>query len=156
MLSVDKGFLIKNFMEDRERLGTVTYTASRGIFDKDIYGSLQSHTETQSIEESIQIIQDKEETTKTTKTINAKKSKDEPTQGPGSDGGDVQEEREDKIDSKKESENIYEHEVKNIILTDLLSKREKEEKADNMKSIIVTPDSLESEDDKKKRKGKKK
>tara|TARA_B110000977_G_scaffold172599_1_gene225090 strand:- start:762 stop:1205 length:444 start_codon:yes stop_codon:yes gene_type:complete len=147
MLSVDKGFLIKNFMEDRERLGTVTYTASRGIFDKDIYGSLQSHTETQSIEESIQIIQDKEETTKTTKTINAKKSKDE---------SNVQEEREDKIDSKKESENIYEHEVKNIILTDLLSKREKEEKADNMKSIIVTPDSLESEDDKKKRKGKKK
>ena len=145
MLSVDKGFLIKNFMEDRERLGTVTYTASRGIFDKDIYGSLQSHTETQSIEESIQIIQDKEETT--TKTINAKKSKDE---------SNVQEEREDKIDSKKESENIYEHEVKNIILTDLLSKREKEEKADNMKSIIVTPDSLESEDDKKKRKGKKK
>ena len=134
-------------MEDRERLGTVTYTASRGIFDKDIYGSLQSHTETQSIEESIQIIQDKEETTKTTKTINAKKSKDE---------SNVQEEREDKIDSKKESENIYEHEVKNIILTDLLSKREKEEKADNMKSIIVTPDSLESEDDKKKRKGKKK
>tara|TARA_B110001452_G_scaffold237557_1_gene217468 strand:- start:542 stop:985 length:444 start_codon:yes stop_codon:yes gene_type:complete len=147
MLSVDKGFLIKNFMEDRERLGTVTYTASRGIFDKDIYGSLQSHTETQSIEESIQIIQDKEETTKTTKTINAKKSKDE---------SNVQEEREDKIDSKKESENIYEHEVKNIILTDLLSKREKEDKADNMKSIIVTPDSLESEDDKKKRKGKKK
>jgi hypothetical protein len=147
MLSVDKGFLIKNFMENRERLGTVTYTASRGIFDKDIYGSLQSHTETQSIEESIQIIQDKEETTKTTKTINAKKSKDE---------SNVQEEREDKIDSKKESENIYEHEVKNIILTDLLSKREKEEKADNMKSIIVTPDSLESEDDKKKRKGKKK
>jgi len=147
MLSVDKGFLIKNFMEDRERLGTVTYTASRGIFDKDIYGSLQSHTETQSIEESIQIIQDKEETTKTTKTINAKKSKDE---------SNVQEERVDKIDSKKESENIYEHEVKNIILTDLLSKREKEEKADNMKSIIVTPDSLESEDDKKKRKGKKK
>lgn len=145
MLSVDKGFLIKNFMEDRERLGTVTYTASRGIFDKDIYGSLQSHTETQSIEESIQIIQDKEETT--TKTINAKKSKDE---------SNVQEEREDKIDSKKESENIYEHEVKNIILTDLLSKREKEDKADNMKSIIVTPDSLESEDDKKKRKGKKK
>lgn len=145
MLSVDKGFLIKNFMENRERLGTVTYTASRGIFDKDIYGSLQSHTETQSIEESIQIIQDKEETT--TKTINAKKSKDE---------SNVQEEREDKIDSKKESENIYEHEVKNIILTDLLSKREKEEKADNMKSIIVTPDSLESEDDKKKRKGKKK
>tara|TARA_B110000902_G_scaffold262975_1_gene341057 strand:- start:470 stop:913 length:444 start_codon:yes stop_codon:yes gene_type:complete len=147
MLSVDKGFLIKNFMENRERLGTVTYTASRGIFDKDIYGSLQSHTETQSIEESIQIIQDKEETTKTTKTINAKKSKDE---------SNVQEEREDKIDSKKESENIYEHEVKNIILTDLLSKREKEDKADNMKSIIVTPDSLESEDDKKKRKGKKK
>ena len=147
MLSVDKGFLIKNFMEDRERLGTVTYTASRGIFDKDIYGSLQSHTETQSIEESIQIIQDKEETTKTTKTINAKKSKDE---------SNVQEEREDKIDSKKESENIYEHEVKNIILTDLLTKREKEDKADNMKSIIVTPDSLESEDDKKKRKGKKK
>ena len=145
MLSVDKGFLIKNFMENRERLGTVTYTASRGIFDKDIYGSLQSHTETQSIEESIQIIQDKEETT--TKTINAKKSKDE---------SNVQEEREDKIDSKKESENIYEHEVKNIILTDLLSKREKEDKADNMKSIIVTPDSLESEDDKKKRKGKKK
>ena len=144
MLSVDKGFLIKNFMENRERLGTVTYTASRGIFDKDIYGSLQSHTETQSIEESIQIIQDKEETTK---TINAKKSKDE---------SNVQEEREDKIDSKKESENIYEHEVKNIILTDLLSKREKEDKADNMKSIIVTPDSLESEDDKKKRKGKKK
>tara|TARA_B110001450_G_scaffold5631_1_gene5852 strand:+ start:3428 stop:3871 length:444 start_codon:yes stop_codon:yes gene_type:complete len=147
MLSVDKGFLIKNFMENRERLGTVTYTASRGIFDKDIYGSLQSHTETQSIEESIQIIQDKEETTKTTKTINAKNVKDE---------SNVQEEREDKIDSKKESENIYEHEVKNIILTDLLSKREKEDKADNMKSIIVTPDSLESEDDKKKRKGKKK
>ena len=36
MLSVDKGFLIKNFMEDRERLGTVTYTTSKSIFDKDI------------------------------------------------------------------------------------------------------------------------
>ena len=145
MLSVDKGFLIKNFMEDRERLGTVTYTTSKSIFDKDIYGSLQSHKETQSVEESIQIIQDKEETTN--KTINAKNVKDE---------SNVQEEREDKIDSKKESENIYEHEVKNIILTDLLSKRDKEDKADNMKSIIVTPDSLESDDDKKKRKGKKK
>lgn len=142
MLSVDKGFLIKNFMEDRERLGTVTYTTSKSIFDKDIYGSLQSHKETQSVEESIQIIQDKEETTK---TINAKKSKDE---------SNVQEEREDKIDSKKESENIYEHEVKNIILTDLMSKRDKEDKEDNLKSIIVTPDSLESEDDKKKNKKK--
>ena len=104
MLSVDKGFLIKNFMEDRERLGTVTYTTSKSIFDKDIYGSLQSHKETQSVEESIQLIQEKEDTSQNIVTdVRNDKEKGK-------------EDREDKEDSRKESDNIYEHELKSILL----------------------------------------
>ena len=136
MLSVERGILIKNFMEDRERLGTVSFNQCKSIFDNNIYDSLQSHKETQSVEESIQLIQENEDTNINVVT-------------------DVFEEEIEKKDSKKESENIYEHELKSILLTDLMSKKEDEDKS-TLKSITVSPESLESDDDKKKRKRKKK
>jgi len=141
MLSVDKGFLIKIFMEDRERFGTVSYTTSKSIFDKDIYGSLQSHKETQSIEESIQLIQDREDTTKASLNVvtDVRDDKEEGT--------------EDIEDSKKESDNIYEHELKSILLTDLMSNKEKEDQG-SLKTITVSQESLEPEKGKKHNKNK--
>ena len=139
MLSVDKGFLIKNFMEDRERLGTVTYTTSKSIFDKDIYGSLQSHKETQSVEESIQLIQERGDTTKVSLNV-VTDVRDDKEKG-----------EEDKEDSKKESDNIYEHELKSILLTDLMSKRDKDDEDQKyLKTIKVSQESLEPETGKKK------
>lgn len=134
MLSGERGILIKGFMENRERLGTVSFNQCQGIFDKNIYNSLQSHKETQSIEESIQIIQENEDT-----TLNV----------------DIENTNINKEESKKESENIYEHEMKSILLTDLMSKKDNEDKS-TLKSITVSPESLESDDDKKKRKKKNK
>jgi len=139
MLSVDKGFLIKKFMEDRERLGTVTYTTSKSIFDKDIYGSLQSHKETQSVEESIQLIQERGDTTKVSLNV-VTDVRDDKEKG-----------EEDKEDSKKESDNIYEHELKSILLTDLMSKRDKDDEDQKyLKTIKVSQESLEPETGKKK------
>ena len=100
MLSADRGILIKNFMDDRERLGTVSFNQCKGIFDNNIYDSLQSHKETQSVEESIQLIQENEDTTIASQNIVT----------------DVLEDKDSKKDSKKESENIYEHELKSILL----------------------------------------
>ena len=138
MLSGERGILIKNFMEDRERLGTVSFNQCKSIFDNNIYDSLQSHKETQFVEESIKVIQDNEDTTSNDININ--------------EVTDIITDK--KSDSKKESDNIYEHELKSILLTDLMSKKENEDKS-TLKSITVSPESLESDDDKKKRKKKK-
>lgn len=137
MLSGERGILIKNFMEDRERLGTVSFNQCKSIFDNNIYDSLQSHKETQFVEESIKVIQDNEDTTSNDIDIN--------------EVTDIITDK--KSDSKKESDNIYEHELKSILLTDLMSKKENEDKS-SLKSITVSPESLESDDDKKKRKKK--
>ena len=139
MLSGERGILIKNFMEDRERLGTVSFNQCKSIFDNNIYDSLQSHKETQFVEESIKVIQDNEDTTSNDIDIN--------------EVTDIITDK--KSDSKKESDNIYEHELKSILLTDLMSKKENEDKS-SLKSITVSPESLESEEDKKKRKKKNK
>jgi len=139
MLSGERGILIKNFMEDRERLGTVSFNQCKSIFDNNIYDSLQSHKETQFVEESIKVIQDNEDTTSNDININ--------------EVTDIITDK--KSDSKKESDNIYEHELKSILLTDLMSKKENEDKS-TLKSITVSPESLESDDDKKKRKKKNK
>lgn len=139
MLSGERGILIKNFMEDRERLGTVSFNQSKSIFDNNIYDSLQSHKETQFVEESIKVIQDNEDTTSDDIDIN--------------EVTDIITDK--KSDSKKESDNIYEHELKSILLTDLMSKKENEDKS-SLKSITISPESLESDDDKKKRKKKNK
>ena len=139
MLSGERGILIKNFMEDRERLGTVSFNQCKSIFDNNIYDSLQSHKETQFVEESIKVIQDNEDTTSNDIDIN--------------EVTDIITDK--KSDSKKESDNIYEHELKSILLTDLMSKKEDEDKS-SLKSITVSPESLESEEDKKKRKKKNK
>ena len=53
-----------------------------------------------------------------------------------------------------QNSNIYEHEIKSILLTDLMSKKDNEDQS-TLKSITVSPESLESEQDKKKRKKKK-
>lgn len=139
MLSGERGILIKNFMEDRERLGTVSFNQCKSIFDNNIYDSLQSHKETQFVEESIKVIQDNEDTTSDDIDIN--------------EVTDIITDK--KSDSKKESDNIYEHELKSILLTDLMSKKENEDKS-SLKSITISPESLESDDDKKKRKKKNK
>ena len=139
MLSGERGILIKNFMEDRERLGTVSFNQCKSIFDNNIYDSLQSHKETQFVEESIKVIQDNEDTTSNDIDIN--------------EVTDIITDK--KSDSEKESDNIYEHELKSILLTDLMSKKENEDKS-SLKSITISPESLESDDDKKKRKKKNK
>ena len=134
MLSSERAFLIKSFMEDRERLGTVIQKPIESIFDKDIYSSIFSHKEQKSIEESIELIQD------TTGEIDLVQMIDTKNDDVINNG----------IDDSPNS-NIYEHEIKSILLTDMMSKKENEDQS-TLKTITVSPDSLESDEDKKKRK----
>jgi len=58
MLSGERAILIKSFIEDRERLGTISQKPIESVFDKNIYSSILSHKEQKSLEESIHLIQD--------------------------------------------------------------------------------------------------
>lgn len=138
MLSGERAILIKSFIEDRERLGTVSQKPIESVFDKNIYSSILSHKEQKSLEESIHLIQDNSGEIDLVQMIDTKND-DVINNG---------------INDSSES-NIYEHEIKSILLTDMMSKKDDEDPS-TLKNITVSPESLESEQDKKKRKKKNK
>ena len=138
MLSGERAILIKSFIEDRERLGTVSQKPIESVFDKNIYSSILSHKEQKSLEESIHLIQDN------SGEIDLGEMMD--NMNPPERNND-----DDNNDTKgPQNSNIYEHEIKSILLTDMMSKKENEDQS-TLKSITVSPESLESEQDKKKR-----
>lgn len=143
MLSGERAILIKSFIEDRERLGTISQKPIESVFDKNIYSSILSHKEQKSLEESIHLIQD---------------NSGEIDLGEMMDNMKPPERNNDENDDNNtmgpQNSNIYEHEIKSILLTDMMSKKENEDQS-TLKSITVSPESLESEQDKKKRKKKK-
>tara|TARA_B100000900_G_scaffold384350_1_gene373103 strand:- start:201 stop:638 length:438 start_codon:yes stop_codon:yes gene_type:complete len=137
MLSGERAILIKSFIEDRERLGTVSQKPIESVFDKNIYSSILSHKEQKSLEESIHLIQDNSGEIDLGEMMDNMK----PPERNNEDNDDM-------IESQ--DSNIYEHEIKSILLTDMMSKKENEDQS-TLKSITVSPESLESEEDKKKR-----
>jgi len=142
MLSGERACLIKSFIEDRERLGTVIQKPIESIFDRDVYSSILSHKEQKAIKDSFELIQD------TTGDIDLVRMID--TKNNDTKKNDIiNDETEDSPNS-----NIYEHEVKSILLTDMMSKKDDEDQS-TLKKITVSPESLESEEEKKKRKKKK-
>lgn len=142
MLSGERAILIKSFIEDRERLGTISQKPIESVFDKNIYSSILSHKEQKSLEESIHLIQNNSGEIDLGEMMDNMKPPER-----DNDGND------DNNTMEPQDSNIYEHEMKSILLTDLMSKKENEDQS-TLKSITVSPESLESEQDKKKRKKK--
>ena len=124
MLSGERAILIKSFIEDRERLGTISQKPIESVFDKNIYSSILSHKEQKSLEESIHLIQDNSGEINLGEMMDNMKppernNDDDDTMGP-------------------QDSNIYEHEIKSILLTDLMSKKDNEDQS-TLKSVTVSP-----------------
>lgn len=144
MLSGERAILIKSFIEDRERLGTISQKPIESVFDKNIYSSILSHKEQKSLEESIHLIQDNSGEIDLGEMMDNMMDNMKPPErnNEDNDGNNTM---------GPQNSNIYEHEIKSILLTDMMSKKENEDQS-TLKSITVSPESLESEQDKKKRK----
>lgn len=145
MLSGERAILIKSFIEDRERLGTVSQKPIESVFDKNIYSSILSHKEQKSLEESIHLIQDNSGEIDLGEMMDNMMDNMKPPERNNDD--------DDNDTMGPQNSNIYEHEIKSILLTDLMSKKDNEDQS-TLKSITVSPESFESEQDKKKRKNK--